>query len=49
MDDDDDDKDKKKQEEDEVVLVMRLLDVVGDEVRCPEAPAGAFNNFFFLH
>ena len=44
------DDDKKKQEEEEVVLATRLLDVVEDEVRCPEAPAGAFNiSFFFLN
>jgi len=39
--------DDKKQEE-EVVLVKRLPDVVEDEVRCPEPPAGAFNISFFL-
>jgi len=43
------DDDNKKQEE-EVVLITRLLDVVEDEVCCPEAPAGAFNiSFFFLN
>jgi len=42
------DDDNKKQEE--VVLTARLQDVVEDEVRCPEAPAGAFNiSFFFLN
>ena len=42
------DDDKKKQEEEEVVLLTRLLDVVEDEVRCPEPPAGTFNISFFL-
>ena len=37
----------KKQEDVEVVLAARLLEVVGDEVCCPEAAEGTFN-FFFL-
>jgi len=41
------DDDNKKQEE--VVLTARLQDVVEDEVRCPEVPAGAFNISFFSY
>ena len=44
--DDDDDDDVKKQEE--VVLLTRLLGGVGEEARCPEASAGAFNIFIIL-
>jgi len=51
-DDDDDDEDKKKREEEEeeeeemgVLVAARVLDVVGDEVRRLEPPAGGFNIF----
>ena len=49
VDDDDDDEDKKKREEEEeemgVLAAARVLDVVGDEVRRLEPPAGGFNIF----
>ena len=44
VDDDDDDKNKREEEEEMGVLAARLLDAVGDEVRCSEA-LGAFNIF----
>ena len=47
VDDDDEDEKKQDKEEYEVVLAARLLEVVEDEVRCPEAPARAFNISFF--